>query len=575
MATLWLSGYPLVTDNTAGTSVTVSGSINQSGFISLMVTPTASGVPTINNVLAFELPSGTAQTTVASGEVGASGNISGYIISGLTSELAYTAWAVASGYADADVIAVSGLAFTTPDITAPVWISGYPVLNAVGGTSGVFELATDGDSRGYVLTLASGAAVPTSASIKLSGSVVDMPTSGTVYYVSKAGLTNETDYAAYCVAEDILTLNIQASGQPVYFTTTDTVAPEWAAGYPSGESVTTTTATFTMRANENEVSGYYIFVLSGVALQTPTFIKDNGTTVDMPLASTIYSGIASGLTTDTDYAFQFIAEDIDGNLQGTGVIVYASTTDIVAPSWYSVYPTVSGEYSTSGVFSLSLTESNCSGYVLALPTASGAPSSSGVVASGTVVDMPLQNIVYDVTVTGLATNTNYNAYIVAQDVLGNLQASPTTRAFSTDLTAPTWTTTSLGSITTSTAVLTLELNDAGSGYFVVVPSGEAAPSIAQVKLGQNNAGASVSSGFSGNSVLVANTEAELNVTNLQYATYYTIYVAGTDDGGNDVATIVSANFRAAVPAPGVSSAEQRRRRDRRIRSNIGRGFFAR
>ena len=233
------------------------------------------------------------------------------------------------------------------------------------------------------------------------------------------------------------------------------------------------------------------------------------------------------------------------------------------------------EYATSGVFSLALNEASCSGYVLALPTASGAPSSSGVVASGTVVDMPLQNIVYDVTVTGLATNTNYNAYIVAQDVLGNLQASPTTRAFSTDLTAPTWTTTSLGSITTSTAVLTLELNDAGSGYFVVVPSGEAAPSIAQVKLGQNNAGASVSSGFSGNSVLVANTEAELNVTNLQYATYYTIYVAGTDDGGNDVATIVSANFRAAVPAPGVSSAEQRRRRDRRIRSNIGRGFFAR
>ena len=681
MALEWISGYPFIAVNNTGTSVTASGAINESGFISALVIPTASGTPTDNNIIASESPSGHWSYTGISGIAATASGAIALTCTGLTPNVAYTMWLVPSGGVtnttltgwgltfSSDVIApswsgaypaltlggttsgvfslalndigsgfalaladsaaaptaaairtsgqaigmaasgtvypitVTGLvgdgriyhvyftaqdeapnlmatgyllAYTTTDVTAPTWEAGYPAIRNVYGASGVFNLSIDSIGRGYLLVVASGTPIPTSAAIKLSGTVVDMPIPSAVYTITTPGLTSETNYVAYAAAEDTITLNMQASGYGLKFTTSDISAPTWAAGYPSGTSTTSTTITYALKANE-PCSGWSFVLTSGAPTPTAATIKSMGTAFNLPAATGLYSIIESGVAAPiTDYMINLVLQDASGNLQSSGWTIYMATADITAPSWSTGYPSVVTEYATSGTFALSVDSATCSGFVLALPATSGVPTASGIRASGTAVTMTSGSVVYNVTVTGLVTNTDYIGYAAAQDATPNLQASGWGIVFSTDVTAPTWTTASIGSITTTSCVLTLKMNDAGNGYCVIVPSGSAAPNATQIKAGQDSTSTAVAAGLAGSTALAANTNATISFS-LQYSTYYTAYVTGTDDGGNDVAAVVSASFRAGVPNAGIvgglSQRERRRRRDKRIRSAIGRSMY--
>jgi len=76
---------------------------------------------------------------------------------------------------------------------------------------------------------------------------------------------------------------------------------------------------------------------------------------------------------------------------------------------------------------------------------------------------------------------------------------------------------------TINAGFTVQTNQNGNAYFVIVPDGAAAPTPAQVKAGQDGSGTPVAAGFSGSVALTANTDAALSASNLTRFTEYDVY----------------------------------------------------
>jgi len=238
-------------------------------------------------------------------------------------------------------------------------------------------------------------------------------------------------------------------------------------------------------------------------------------------------------------------------------IEWNTTLPFVADNTTGTTVTVSGALNQSGYI-----------YAVIVPAASGVPSSDQIAAGQDSASGALGAGFYDseevsdsgiwasLSGYGLTSETNYVMYLVGSGYTDGLMASGWGVAFTTpDITAPTWTANypSVTSVTTSSASVNLKLNDAGSGYFVIIPSGNTTPSAAQIIARTDSDDAAISAGLYGSGTLVANTEKTLSATNLQYSTYYTLCVTAKDDGGNPTASVATYSFRAAVPAPGAPS----------------------
>jgi hypothetical protein len=127
--------------------------------------------------------------------------------------------------------------------------------------------------------------------------------------------------------------------------------------------------------------------------------------------------------------------------------------------------------------------------------------------------------------------------------------------------APAWTTNypAIGLQTTSGFTAKVNINEPGKSYYVVLPSGAAAPSPAQVKAGQNAAGAPLASNLKGTiTCTAATTEYTSSITGLTAGTTYDVYFVA-DDGVSATqgsTTLVTASTFAAssvVDPTGVSS----------------------
>jgi|GEM_PF-5902077 len=81
-----------------------------------------------------------------------------------------------------------------------------------------------------------------------------------------------------------------------------------------------------------------------------------------------------------------------------------------------------------------------------------------------------------------------------------------------------------------TAQFLVQTNIDSTAYFVVVPDNDPAPSMSQIKAGQDSTGSSVPEGFSGNVSLTANVENELLAFNLMNLTPYDVYIVAEDGG---------------------------------------------
>ncbi|MFM7428772.1 MAG: hypothetical protein ACKO1F_02615 [Flammeovirgaceae bacterium] len=224
--------------------------------------------------------------------------------------------------------------------------------------------------------------------------------------------------------------------------------------------------------------------------------------------------------------------------------------DLTPPSFSSTYPKISTLSSSSFDLVTNLSEPGKTFFVV-LPNNAPAPSSTqvknGQDGAGTPLGAGLFGTInitnattdYSASVTGLASATDYDVYVVAEDEVPNLQTSPVKLDVLTntagDVTPPTFTATYpiVNAISATSFTVRTNLDEAGKTYFVVLPSGATAPSSAQVKAGQNGNGVTVATNLAGTILVIsAATEFTSAITGLSPSTGYDVYFVAEDNVPN-------------------------------------------
>jgi hypothetical protein len=241
----------------------------------------------------------------------------------------------------------------------------------------------------------------------------------------------------------------------------DTTPPAWTATWPQADALST--SSLTVRARTNEAgTAYYVVLPDGAPAPTAAQVKaltDSSNTPvstsgSLPLAAnTEATAPVGGLSPGTAYDVYFVAEDSVPNLQAapTKVDTGTPTPDITAPVWIATWPKAEQLSATSVTVRAQTNETGAAYYVV-LAAGASAPTAAQVkdgndstgnpaLGSGTI---PLTaNTEVSAAVTGLTADTTYDIYIVAEDAVPNLQASPSLVSVSlvtpTGVTWGTWT----------------------------------------------------------------------------------------------------------------------------------------
>jgi endonuclease/exonuclease/phosphatase family metal-dependent hydrolase len=224
--------------------------------------------------------------------------------------------------------------------------------------------------------------------------------------------------------------------------------------------------------------------------------------------------------------------------------------DLMPPSFSSTYPKISTLSSSSFDLVTSLSEPGKTFFVV-LPNNASAPSSTqvknGQDGAGTPLGAGLFGTInitnattdYSASVIGLASATDYDVYVVAEDLIPNLQATPVKLDVLTntagDITPPTFTATypNVNTVSATSFTVRTNLDEAGKTYFVVLPAGATAPSSVRVKAGQNGNGVAVALNLAGTiNVMSAATEFTSAVSGLSPSTGYDVYIVAEDNVPN-------------------------------------------
>ncbi len=224
--------------------------------------------------------------------------------------------------------------------------------------------------------------------------------------------------------------------------------------------------------------------------------------------------------------------------------------DVTPPSFTATYPKISNLASSGFDLITNLNEIGKT-YLVILPNNATAPSSAQVkngqdatgasLAANLIgsINVTVINFEYAIAVAGLSDNTDYDVYVVAEDLIPNIQATPTKIDVKTntagDVTSPTFNATYpiVNTVSATSFTVRTNLDEVGKTYFVVLPSGATAPSSAQVKAGQNASGVTVAINMAGTiNVTLTATEFTSAVSGLSPSTAYDIYVVAEDNVPN-------------------------------------------
>jgi len=214
-------GPPVPTAIASATSLTfISTVINTN---SAEQTFTVSGTDLTANIV-IKVPAGfemslTTATGFASTDItltqtaGSVANTTIYVRFKPTAAQAYTGnISINSTGATEKLIALSGTGVSTADVTPPVFTTGYPKTVNVQNT--VFDVLVNLDeaSKVFYLKKLAADAAPAVADVIAGGTFVDAVAASTDYTIAFTGLTENTDYAIYLVAQDKQgTPNVQAT----------------------------------------------------------------------------------------------------------------------------------------------------------------------------------------------------------------------------------------------------------------------------------------------------------------------------------------------------------------------------
>ena len=223
----------------------------------------------------------------------------------------------------------------------------------------------------------------------------------------------------------------------------DSTPPVWAGSYPKADTATNTG--FTIRAKADEAgTAYYVVVTNGATAPTTNEVKNgtasgggaalaNGSITLTAVAES--NAVVTGLSAGASYVAYLVAEDSASNLQSSvaSVSISTLTPDTTPPVWASLYPKV--DTATSAGFTVrARTDSAGTAYYVVVTNGATAPTANEVkngTASGGGAALANGSITLtadtesNAVVTGLSAASSYVAYLVAEDVAANLQATAT------------------------------------------------------------------------------------------------------------------------------------------------------
>lgn len=433
-------------------------------------------------------------------------------------------------------VKIDRITIVSGDTTAPL-TTAAPVVSGTTDTGTTLSVTINENGTGYYLIQPAATPAPTVAAVQAGTSFV--MTANVAATATISGLAASTAYKIYFVAKDAAN-NVQAAVKSINATTTaapDITAPTTAvAPFVFGTSDTG----MTLSATLNETGTGYFLVLPTAAAAPSVAAVQAGTAFAMS-ANVAATAAITGLTASTAYKIYFIAKDTANNLQ-TAVQSVAATTlapapvaapapppapapDVTAPVT-TVAPSVSGTTATATTLSATINETG-TGYYLVQAAAAVAPTVAAVQA-GTSFAMTA-NVAATPAISGLTASTAYKIYFVAKDAANNVQAAVQNVAVTTtaapDVTAPTTTVAPAVSGTTDTATtLSVSINEAGTGYYLVQAAAAAAPTVAAVQAGTSFA-------------MTANVAATPAISGLTASTAYKVYFVAKDAANNVQAAV--------------------------------------
>ena len=496
----------------------------------------------------------------------ASATASTTVSSGLAASTAYDVWVQCQddhSTPNAMASPASTSLTTLADHTAPVFRVGFPRAVSVTSVSMTLEVECDEASAAYYVVLSQGSPAPSVAQVKAgtdgsdaagvaSGSAAVSGGAGNTAQSSvSSGLTADTTYTVCFMAEDGIGPNTQASTTCFDVTmTSDTIPPSFVSGYPAEGTPTDTTLTLNVQIDE---TGSWAWVLLPAASTAPSIAQVKAGTdgndaaaidfgAETTAGTTTVSVTVTGLTASTSYKWHLVAEDDEApaNVQASTTVVTATTgPDATPPAFQATYPKATAVTDSQFTLRVSITEPGSVPWVL-LPFGSTTPTPTQIIAgtdssgaaaldSGSIACADTS--VYQVDVTGLAAATPFDVFLAPRDdeATPNVVSAASKLGVVTqdDATPPSWSVDPAASGTTdSRFTVSMQLNEPGAWYFVVLETSKPAPSPAQVKAGVDGSGGAAIVSFSG-PVSAADTTVSQTVSPvLSAATTYNVYVRG-------------------------------------------------
>ncbi|MFB9328672.1 S-layer homology domain-containing protein [Paenibacillus aurantiacus] len=494
--------------------------------------------------------------------------VSGYTedvinVTGLTPNTVYDLYVIAQDRADAPNLQRSTvkLALNPPDLTPPVFAPTYPKVTQAG--TGTAQLLANIDETGtvYYVVVPAGSQFPTPAQVKGG---LDGQGQAALFHGSKpfqayqtdqfalTGLGAETLYDLYVLAEDDEpTPNVQLAATKLEIRPVDDRPPVFAPTYPKVTQVTANAAKFSAQIDEAG-KVFYVVVASGDYVPSRTQVKGGLNAYGQPAlfsgskafaANTADEFTITGIASETYYDVYVLAEDDEPipNVQLAATKIGIIPVDVTPPVFAPTYPKVMQVTVNSAKFAAQINEAGTIYYVV-LPEGSSTPTPLQVKGGLDVLGQQAlfsgskvfgENTPDEFMITGLAANTPYDLYVLAEDdepvpneqlVARKLVITPV------DLTPPVFDPTypKLTQVTGEAAQLEAALDEAGKVYYIVVLHGDTAPTANQVKAGLDGGGAAANI-RGAKLVPMAHQAVTLQIAGLMSETSYDLYVIAEDD----------------------------------------------
>lgn len=326
----FVTGFPRLDDITSH-SVTTGVALTEAGttYCVVRLRSAASGEPSV-----LEVETNTVAGSVAFvvAPITAANTIFQLLAVGLTELTDYDLYVVARDNANPPnrVAAVRKLQFTTPaDTFAPRFIVGYPAIVLTTMTDATVEVQLDDPGTIRCVVRAATDPEPSVAAVRAGDGTLGATTIvvtealTTVTRVVGNNLSPGAAYNLWCVPEDSRG-NIGSLRSTAFMTaTSDTVPPQFVAGFPTIVSVSDTGGLFHAQVNEPATLFYVVLLASAAAPTATNVVAGSGAhgstaaALGSVLANTPFATVATamgGLTPGTNYVLYVVARDTAGNV---------------------------------------------------------------------------------------------------------------------------------------------------------------------------------------------------------------------------------------------------------------------